>query len=143
MDSLLSIIGDQWTLSVIHKLSTGPWRSQDLYASFKGMSTRTLSTRLNRLARAGIVKRKSHPERPPRVEFSLTEKGSELLRLLHSIAEVARRWAEDQTMGGFAEPCRACVENAGGSRPNVAGVKSNPFQADPQKIRKKRDRTLL
>ena len=111
MDSLLVIIGDQWTLSLIHKLSTGPKRSLELYAAFKGMSTKTLSTRLHRLVRAGIISRKSYPERPPRVEFTLTEKGRELLPVLQAIASVADRWSAKSSSSAFAEPCEACLEN--------------------------------
>lgn len=44
-------------------------------ADLAGIGSRTLSTRLKELEEAGIVERKVYAEVPPRVEYSLTEKG--------------------------------------------------------------------
>jgi DNA-binding HxlR family transcriptional regulator len=38
------------------------------------------------------VTRRAYPEIPPRVEYSLTEKGRALLSLIESMREYGRRW---------------------------------------------------
>ena len=47
-----------------------------------GISSRTLAERLRQLEREGIVRRRSYPESPPRVEYELTEKGDALLPII-------------------------------------------------------------
>src|SRR5260370_39401898 len=92
VDAVLKLIGDRWTLSLIHELSKGPRRTLELHTAFSGLSTKTLSDRLKNLQRSGLVSRKSDPQTPPRVEYSLTEKGSELLPLFHVLARAGLRW---------------------------------------------------
>ena len=108
LDTVLSCISDQWTLSVIHKLSNGPRRTLELYGAFKGMSTKTLTGRLKKLERDGVVERVSYPESPPRVEYSLTEKGRELMIVLRAIAEVAFKWSGEMEAAKDSIECRAC-----------------------------------
>jgi DNA-binding HxlR family transcriptional regulator len=88
IDAVLKIIGDRWTLGIIHALSAGPRRTLDLFSSFNGLSTKTMTQRLRMLQRNGLIARKSYPVSPPRVEYSLTEKGNEILPLIDSIAKV-------------------------------------------------------
>ena len=43
-----------------------------------GISPKTLSLRLKELESQGIITRKVYPEVPPRVEYTLTDKGKQL-----------------------------------------------------------------
>jgi DNA-binding HxlR family transcriptional regulator len=47
----------------------------------KGISPKTLSLRLRELEKNDIVKRKVYPEVPPKVEYSLTDKGKKLEKI--------------------------------------------------------------
>ena len=76
------IIGAKWTAILVHDMSEGPRRFSELEHSCAGISPRTLSERLRWLDQEGIVKRRSYPESPPRVEYELTEKGSALLPII-------------------------------------------------------------
>ena len=51
----------------------------------------SLTQRLGELERAGIVARKAYNETPPRVEYSLTAKGLELVPLIDRLGEWARK----------------------------------------------------
>ena len=62
--------------------------------SCAGISSRTLAERLRALQRAGIVRRHSYPESPPRVEYELTDKGRDLLPILDAMTDQLAR-AED------------------------------------------------
>ena len=59
-------------------LIEGTLRFSDLQKSMDGISPKTLSLRLKELESQGIITRKVYPEVPPRVEYTLTDKGKQL-----------------------------------------------------------------
>ena len=69
-----ALIGDVWTLLLIRDLENGPRRFSELEAS-TGISPRVLTDRLRELLARGMVTRHMFNEIPPRVEYTLTEKG--------------------------------------------------------------------
>lgn len=72
----LDVIGTKWTFLIIRDLLIeGTMRFSDLQKSMDGISPKTLSLRLKELEVQGIVERTVYPEVPPRVEYTLTEKG--------------------------------------------------------------------
>lgn len=90
------IISGKWTLLVIRDLATGPRRFCELERSLEGISPRTLSLRLRALEEHGVVKRHTYPEVPPRVEYALTEKGSDLAPLIEDMRAYGNRWLADE-----------------------------------------------
>ena len=86
------MIGSKWTLLVIRDLATGTKRFNELEKSLQGISAKTLSERLRSLEQEGILVRQAFAEIPPRVEYSLTEKGEALLTLIDSMREYGERW---------------------------------------------------
>ena len=93
------IIGAKWTALLVHDLSEGPRRFSQLEHSCVGISPRTLSERLRALEHEGIVVRRSYPERPPRVEYELTEKGGALLPIIDAMREFGRDWVRHDHHG--------------------------------------------
>ena len=63
-------------------LIEGTLRFSDLQKSMDGISPKTLSLRLKELESQGIITRKVYPEVPPRVEYTLTDKGKQLEGIL-------------------------------------------------------------
>jgi len=55
-------------------------------------STKTITERLNELVKFGVVKREAFAEIPPRVEYSLTEKGKDLEPALDYIRDWGMKW---------------------------------------------------
>ena len=153
VDAVLKLIGDRWTLSLIHELSKGPRRTLELHSAFSGLSTKTLSDRLKHLRRNGLVLRTSYPESPPRVEYSLTEKGSELLPLFHAIARAGIHWGIELKTKGDQPQCDMCDEAFKTAPPpgalpqsphlTPADVSQTPEPTRPPKPRKRTDITLL
>lgn len=84
------LVGDHWKLLIIRDLLTGKKRFGDLEQSLKGISSRTLTQKLETLVIDALVTRTEFNEKPPRVEYSLTPKGTDLL----GIAEAMRRYGE-------------------------------------------------
>jgi DNA-binding HxlR family transcriptional regulator len=87
-----AVIGSKWTLLVIRDLADGTKRFNELEKSLVGISAKTLSERLRSLEQEAILSRHAYAEIPPRVEYSLTEKGRALLSLIESMREYGQRW---------------------------------------------------
>ena len=103
------IICGKWTILVIRDLADGRTRFCELGRSLAGISPRTLSLRLRALEEEGIVERHTYPEVPPRVEYSLTDKGHALFPLIEDMRRYGREWlgACGQSAGDPAEPATA------------------------------------
>jgi DNA-binding HxlR family transcriptional regulator len=86
------VISGKWTILVIRDLADSSRRFSELERSLSGISPRTLSIRLRALEDCGVVERHTYPEVPPRVEYTLTEKGRDLIPLIEQMREYGRRW---------------------------------------------------
>jgi DNA-binding HxlR family transcriptional regulator len=91
ISTLLSRIGDKWTVLVVTTLGEGPRRFNELRREIPSVSQRMLTLTLRNLERDGIVSRTVTPSIPPRVDYELTDLGKSLQK---PIAELAR-WALD------------------------------------------------
>jgi DNA-binding HxlR family transcriptional regulator len=88
----LEIIGAKWTALLIYDLAGGTRRFRELEHSCAGISSRTLAERLRALESSAIVRRRSYPESPPRVEYELTDKGRALLPVIEAMTDFGRSW---------------------------------------------------
>ncbi len=86
------IIGNKWTPLIVRDLATGHKRFSELERSLHGISPKTLSERLKRLEEAKVVDRHCFAEVPPRVEYTLTEKGYALLPVIDSMRLFGSTW---------------------------------------------------
>jgi len=86
------IIGAKWTALLVHDLSEGARRFSELERSCNGISPRTLAERLRALEGEGIIARHSYAEAPPRVEYTLTEKGESLLPIIDEMRRFGHAW---------------------------------------------------
>jgi DNA-binding HxlR family transcriptional regulator len=93
------IISNRWTPLILRDLEAGERRFSELARSLQGISPKTLSERLKRLEESGVIERNCFAEVPPRVEYSLTDKGHALLPVINCMREFGRVWLGD-------EPCQ-------------------------------------
>ena len=84
--SAMQIIGNKWTALILRDLTAGPKRFCELEKSVGNIYPRTLSQRLDDLEEYGIITRQSFAEVPPRTEYTLTAKGSDLIPVLKQMA---------------------------------------------------------
>lgn len=82
----MEIIGNKWTALILRDLMTGPKRFCELEKTVGKINPRTLSQRLDDLEKHHIITRKSYGEVPPRIEYTLTNKGNDLLPILQQMA---------------------------------------------------------
>ncbi|MDQ3658010.1 MAG: helix-turn-helix transcriptional regulator [Chloroflexota bacterium] len=86
------LIGNKWTPLIIRDLVKGEKRFSELERSLRGISPKTLSERLKKLEDAQVVNRRCYAEVPPRVEYTLTEKGIALLPVIDSMRAYGATW---------------------------------------------------
>lgn len=85
----LEMIGERWTILLLRDLLLhGPRRFQDFQNSMGKVAPATLSARLKDLEANGLVFRQLYSENPPRLEYTLTDKG----RSLGPIVSAMRSW---------------------------------------------------
>src|SRR5213592_2791902 len=89
ISTLLSRIGDKWTVLVVQTLGDGSKRFNELRREIPSVSQRTLT--LRNLERDGLVSRAVTPSIPPRVDYELTELGKSLQKPICHLAT----WAMD------------------------------------------------
>ncbi len=82
----LRVVGQKWTALIIRDLCTGPKRFGELEKSVTGINPRTLSQRLDTLEQFGIITKKTFAEVPPRTEYTMTDKGADLVPILRQMA---------------------------------------------------------
>jgi len=88
--NVLSRVGDKWSMLVLLILKEGEvMRFNQISHILGDISQKMLTTTLRSLEADGLVSRKMYPEIPPRVEYSLTERGHSLVPLLKQLAEWA------------------------------------------------------
>jgi DNA-binding HxlR family transcriptional regulator len=98
MDFILRMLMGPWTTYVIYNLKAfGPQRFGELKRRVAGISAKMLTERLRTLEGAGLITRDYEATIPPKVTYSLTERGHELDEVLAKLAEIGIRWeAEDK-----------------------------------------------
>jgi DNA-binding HxlR family transcriptional regulator len=105
LDLAMSLVGDRWTLLVIDALLEGPRRFSDLQEAIPGLAPNVLTARLRRLEREGIVIAVPYSDRPPRLEYQVSDAGRELAGALRLLA----RWGARSSGGEVEGPRhRAC-----------------------------------
>jgi DNA-binding HxlR family transcriptional regulator len=93
--SAMKIMGNKWTALILRDLFSGPKRFCELEQSVGNINPRTLSQRLDYLEENGIISRESFAEVPPRTEYTLTQKGEDLLPILQQMAAWGTKHIEE------------------------------------------------
>jgi DNA-binding HxlR family transcriptional regulator len=89
----LDLVGDKWTLLIVRDLAAGPRRFVELQRVLPGISTEQLRSRLNRMVADGLLTRQRYREVPPRVDYELTERATQLLPVVGELARWGYNWA--------------------------------------------------
>ena len=89
-----SLIANKWEIIILRELLTGTKRYNELTRSVVGISSKVLTENLRDLESDGIVNRVVYPEVPPRVEYSLTEKGEDLKDVIEAMRQFGLRYKD-------------------------------------------------
>ena len=84
----LSLISGKYKMTILYTLmSFGVVRFNEMKKYIGGISYKTLSSTLKELEADRLVHRKEYPQIPPKVEYSLTERGKSLIPILDGMCE--------------------------------------------------------
>lgn len=82
----LKVIGGKCKPLILHLLMVeGTKRFKELMSSITQISQKTLTNQLRELEADGMISRKAFSEIPPRVEYSITEKGQSIFHILEAM----------------------------------------------------------
>jgi DNA-binding HxlR family transcriptional regulator len=88
MTASMKVIGGKWKLIILNLITlNSPVRFTTLKKKIKGITQSMLSLSLRELETDGIIERKVYAEVPPRVEYTLTERGRSLAPILRSMCD--------------------------------------------------------
>lgn len=91
----LNAIGGKWKLLIIYHLMNDKFRRYgELKRAINGITHKMLSQQLKELERDAIILRMQYNQIPPRVEYSLSEKGARLLPIL----ELMYHWGAENSV---------------------------------------------
>lgn len=93
VDACLTVLGDKWTALILTQLTTGPLPFSKLETTLKGISPRTLSSRLDKLIQANVIEKSLYCKHPPRYIYHLSKKGRELINILRLMAEFGAEYS--------------------------------------------------
>ena len=91
----LDRVGDRWALLIVRELLLDDRTFRDLEAALGGISPSLLTQRLKELTADGIVRRNEAPQRSKSVEYSLTDAGRSLERVIVELIRWGSRWMLD------------------------------------------------
>lgn len=81
----LNILSGKWKLKILWHLSKGTIRFNELQRLLSNITTKSLTGQLRKLEEQGVVIRKTFPEVPPKVKYSLSEIGTTLNPVLSQL----------------------------------------------------------
>ncbi|HEY4063909.1 MAG TPA: helix-turn-helix domain-containing protein [Puia sp.] len=87
LNELLDLVSKRWFSDVLFCIEEGNNRFKLIKDDLKYISDTILSDRLKLLERYNLIIRTDFDEIPPKVEYSLTDKGEELVELLEKMCE--------------------------------------------------------
>jgi DNA-binding HxlR family transcriptional regulator len=91
----LDLIGEPWSPLILRDVMVGISRFDQIQADL-GISRKVLTERLRWLVDQGVLDRREYTDRPPRYEYVLTSKGTELCDLLMVMVRFGDRWLAGQ-----------------------------------------------
>ena len=83
----LQLVGNKWVLIILSRLLEGTKRFGELQKEIETISPKVLTQQLRKMEKEGLVQRKVYPEIPPKVEYSLSQKGKALKPVFLQIIE--------------------------------------------------------
>ncbi|WP_428911441.1 winged helix-turn-helix transcriptional regulator [Niallia sp. Krafla_26] len=81
----LNIIGDRWTLLIVHEILNGNYLFNEIKKALPGISSNLLSDRLRYLEEEGVITTELYSEHPPRYRYTLTKSGQELEHVFNTL----------------------------------------------------------
>jgi DNA-binding HxlR family transcriptional regulator len=96
IDHTFGIISKKFTVHILRNMiDLNQTRFNEILKSIDGINNKTLSTRLRDMLESGLIDRKIVPGIPIKIEYSVTEKGKDVLPILHQMIDFSVKYKPD------------------------------------------------
>lgn len=92
----MMLIGEKWKVLILCDLMDGTRRFGQLKKSVGAISQKVLTQNLRAMEEDGLLTRKVYAEVPPRVEYTLTERGYSLRPILDAMYHWGEQYQHEQ-----------------------------------------------
>ncbi|MBJ2125767.1 helix-turn-helix domain-containing protein [Flavobacterium sp. IB48] len=82
LEIAVNTISGKWKIPIVWQINDGKKRPSEFLRGIAKVDRRVLNQQLNEMVEDGILVKQSFNELPPRVEYSLTETGKQLVEIL-------------------------------------------------------------
>ncbi|MDD9269330.1 winged helix-turn-helix transcriptional regulator [Paenibacillus sp. GCM10023248] len=89
-----NLLSGRWKYLILWFLKFKPHRYNEIKTLLWGISQGSLTKQLRELEADGLINRKVYPEVPPRVEYSLTSKGEQLIPIIDLMEEFGKKFGD-------------------------------------------------
>lgn len=95
IDVTLAVVGGKWKASILWHLAQETMRFSDLQRQFSDTTRKMLTQQLRELELDGLVHRKVYAQVPPKVEYSLTDRGRSIYPILEQMCTWGKEFLTD------------------------------------------------
>jgi DNA-binding HxlR family transcriptional regulator len=85
VQATINVLSGKWKVQAVWHLSFGPRRFAELRNLLRGVSEKVLTAQLRELQRDGVIERTAEATSPPKVTYSLSASGQELIPLMEDL----------------------------------------------------------
>lgn len=96
VEAALEVIGKKWRGVILYHLLEQTMRFNEMRRLMPGISQRMLTKQLRELEAHELVSRTVYPEVPPKVEYTLTQKGRTLEPVINELYQWGQRYLEQR-----------------------------------------------
>ena len=87
LEIAVNTISGKWKIPILWQMNEGKKRPSEFLRGIENVDRRVLNQQLKEMEADGLIVRKSFNELPPRVEYTLTELGNKLVKVLWELNE--------------------------------------------------------
>lgn len=98
VEATLNLIGGKYKALILWHLSGGTLRYGELRKQIHGATAKMLTQQLRELEESELIHRQVYPVVPPKVEYSLTQRGMSLLPILVAMRDWGANYLAEQNM---------------------------------------------
>ena len=106
----MDLLGDWWTPLVLRDAFYGVRRFDEFQRGL-GIARNTLSDRLHRLVKEGLLEKRPYQTEPVRYDYLLTEKGRDFFAVIAAMSRWGDRWLADETGPPIVAHHRECGQD--------------------------------
>ncbi len=85
LEKAINSISGKWKMAIVRQISDGKKRPSEFLRGIANVDRRVLNQHLKEMENDGILSKQVYNQLPPKVEYSLTEIGENLVKILWSL----------------------------------------------------------